>query len=549
MAKMIAAPTEPVGFATHPDRYHHWRLEIQGQIATLWMDVREDKPLREGYALKLNSYDLGVDIELADAIERLRFEHPEVNVVVIRSGRDRVFSAGANIHMLGLSPHGFKINFCKFTNETRLGIEDASRSSGLKFMAALNGVTAGGGYELALACDDLLLVDDGSSAVSLPEVSLLGVLPGTGGLTRVVDKRGVRRDHADIFCTLQEGVKGQRAVDWKLVDAIAPRSKFEAVVGERSRELAKAATPRSGPGVVLRELEVESSENARRYKYVSLEMDRDRRTATVTVRGPETGEPETADALRQRGCDTWSLRAFRELDDALLYLRFNEDTLGMVILKTSGDPERVLAADRVLDKLRPDWFARENVLYQARVLRRLDLTARSFFALIEPGSCFAGSLFELVLASDRSYLLDDPSIRMALGPLNAGDFPMSHGLSRLEAHFSGDESRVEAALYQGSFNPAEADAAGLVTARLDEIDYEDEVRVAIEERASLSPDALTGMEASLRFPGLETADAKIFGRLSAWQNWIFFRPNAVGEHGALKVYGKPERASFDWKRT
>jgi benzoyl-CoA-dihydrodiol lyase len=549
MAKTLALTPEPVGFATHPDCYRHWRLETKGEVATLWMDVRDDKPLREGYALKLNSYDLGVDIELADAIERLRFEHPEAKVVVIRSAKERVFSAGANIHMLGLSPHGFKINFCKFTNETRLGIEDASRESGLKFLAALNGVTAGGGYELALACDDLVLVDDGSSAVSLPEVSLLGVLPGTGGLTRVVDKRGVRRDHADIFCTLQEGVKGQRAVDWKLVDAIAARSKFEEVIGERARALARTATTRSGPGVVLRELEIESTPNARRYKYVTLDMDRDRRTVTLTVRGPEAGEPETTEALRERGSDAWSLRAFRELDDALLYLRFNEEMLGMIILKTSGDPERVLAADRVLDKLRSDWFAHEVLLYQARVLRRLDLTARSFFALIEPGSCFAGSLFELALAADRNYVLDLPEIRMALGPLNAEDFPMTHGLSRLEAHFSGDESRVEAALYQGSFNPAEADAAGLVTARLDEIDYEDEVRVAIEERASMSPDALTGMEASLRFPGLETADAKIFGRLSAWQNWIFFRPNAVGEHGALKVYGKPERAAFDWKRT
>jgi len=549
MTKTLAITTEPVGFATHPDRYHHWRLETDGEIATLWMDVREDKPLRQGYSLKLNSYDLGVDIELADAVLRVRFEHPEVKVVVVKSAKERVFSAGANIHMLGLSPHGFKINFCKFTNETRLGIEDASRSSGIKFLAALNGVTAGGGYELALACDDLVLVDDGSSAVSLPEVSLLGVLPGTGGLTRVVDKRGVRRDHADIFCTLQEGVRGQRAVDWKLVDAVAPRSKFEAVVGERSRVLAQEASPRSGPGVVLRDLEVETSDNARRYKYVTLEMDRNRRTATLTVRGPEAPDPDTADALRARGSDAWSLRAFRELDDALLFLRFNEETLGVVLLKTVGDPEHVLASDRALDGLRSDWFAREILLHQARVLRRLDLTARSFFALIEPGSCFAGSLFELALASDRSYVLDNPSIRLALGPLNAEDYPMTHDLSRLEAHFSGDESRVEAALYQGAFNPAEADAAGLVTARLDEIDYEDEVRVAIEERASLSPDALTGMEASLRFPGLETPDAKIFGRLSAWQNWIFFRPNAVGEHGALKVYGKPERASFDWKRT
>ena len=549
MAKTLAEATKPVSFATHPDLYRHWRVQIEGEVATLWMDVREDKPLREGYALKLNSYDLGVDIELADAVERMRFEHPEVKVVVIRSAKDRVFSAGANIHMLGLSPHGFKINFCKFTNETRLGIEDASRSSGVKFLAALNGVTAGGGYELALACDDLVLVDDGSSAVSLPEVALLGVLPGTGGLTRVVDKRGVRRDHADIFCTLQEGVRGQRAVDWKLVDAIAPRSKFEEVLEERARALAAQATPRTGPGVVLETLEVEAGEDRRRYKYVTVEMDHDQRTATLTVRGPEPGEPDTSAALRERGSDVWSLRVFREIDDALLYLRFNEDTIGLVVIKTQGDPDRVLAADRILDALRSDWFAREILLYQARVLRRLDLTARSFFALIEPESCFAGSLFELALASDRSYVLDVPPIRMALGPLNAQDYPMSHGLSRLLAHFSGDASRVEAALYQGAFTPEEADAAGLVTARLDEIDYEDEVRVAIEERASLSPDALTGMEASLRFPGLETAEAKIFGRLSAWQNWIFFRPNAVGEHGALKVYGKPERAAFDWKRT
>jgi benzoyl-CoA-dihydrodiol lyase len=550
MTETLAAAAKPVGFATHPDRYVHWRLEVAGDIATLWMDVREDKPLREGYALKLNSYDLGVDIELADAVERLRFEHPEVKVVVFRSAKDRIFSAGANIHMLGLSPHGFKINFCKFTNETRLGIEDASRGGTLRFLAALNGVTAGGGYELALACDDLVLVDDGSSAVSLPEVSLLGVLPGTGGLTRVVDKRGVRRDHADVFCTLQEGVRGQRAVDWKLVDATAPRSKFEKTVGERARALTAQVPARSGPGVPLRELEVTTGPDVRRAKYVSLEMDRQGRTATLTVRGPEPGEPETAEAYRTRGSDAWALRAFRELDDALLHLRFNEETLGVVIVKTAGDPERVLAVDRVLDRLREDWFVREILLYQARVLRRLDLTARSFFALVEPGSCFAGSVFELLLAADRSYVLDvAEGVRMALGPLNAEDYPMSHGLSRLEAHFSGDEARVEAALYQGAFTPAEADAAGLVTARLDEIDYEDEVRVAIEERASLSPDALTGMEASLRFPGLETADAKIFGRLSAWQNWIFFRPNAVGEHGALKVYGKPERAAFDWKRT
>ena len=550
MTETISTALPPVVFSTHPERYHHWRLEVQGEIATLWLDVKDDKPLREGYVLKLNSYDLGVDIELADAVERLRFEHPAVKVVVIRSAKDRVFSAGANIHMLGLSAHGFKINFCKFTNETRLGIEDASRSSGLRFLAALNGICAGGGYELALACDDLVLVDDGSSAVSLPEVSLLGVLPGTGGLTRVVDKRRVRRDHADIFCTLQEGVRGQRAVDWKLVDAVAPRSRFEHTVGERARVLAATASNRTGPGVVLPLLEVESTPDRRAYRYVTVDMHRAGRTATLTVRGPGAGEPETAEAYRARGAHAWAFRAFRELEDAILWLRFNEETLGLVVIRTEGDLDRVLAVDTTLDRLRDDWFVREVLLYQARVLRRLDLTARSLFALVEPGSCFGGCLFELVLAADRSYLLDGGAEpRTALGPLNARDYSMTHGLTRLAAHFSGDEGAVRAALGRGTFSPAEAEAAGVVTARLDRIDYEDEVRVAIEERASLSPDALTGMEASLRFPGLENADAKIFGRLSAWQNWIFFRPNAVGEHGALKVYGKPERAAFDWRRT
>ena len=540
---------EPVRFQTHPDRYRHWKLEIDGGFATLWMDVQEDLPLRHGYVLKLNSYDLGVDIELADAVERIRFEHPEVKTVILKSSKDRIFCSGANIHMLGMSAHGFKINFCKFTNETRLGIEDASQNSGIKFLAALNGVTAGGGYELALACDDLVLVDDGSSAVSLPEIPLLGVLPGTGGLTRVVDKRKVRRDHADVFCTLQEGMKGQRVVDWKLVDALAPRSRFEEVVAERAEVLKSQAADRKGPGVVWTKVEVEEEDDVRRYRYVTVNMDREGRTATLVIQGPGSDEPAKAEAYRQRGTGCWALQAFRELDDALLHLRFNEAELGLLLLKTEGDLDRVLEVGRTLDSLRDDWFIKEILLYQARVLRRLDLMARSIFALIEPGSCFGGPLLELVLAADRSYMLEEGDSRIALSKLNHGDYPMAHGVSRLVAHFSGDMDMVERSADLEVLDPGDAEDAGLVTAVLDEIDYEDEVRVAIEERVSLSPDALTGMEASLRFPGVENMDCKIFGRLSAWQNWIFIRPNAVGKHGALKVYGKPERPSFDWTRT
>ncbi len=540
----------PVGFDTHPGRYQHWSLAVDGPIATLTLDVREDAPLRDGYLLKLNSYDLGVDIELADAVERIRFEHPSVKTVVIRSAKDRVFSSGANIHMLGLSPHGFKVNFCKFTNETRLGMENASEHSGIKFVAALNGIAAGGGYELALACDEMVLVDDGSSAVSLPEVPLLGVLPGTGGLTRVVDKRRVRRDRADVFCTLQEGIKGKRAVEWGLVDALAPRSRFDEVIAERAAALAEAASDRDTPGIEWTPLEVDQGEVYRRYRFVTVEMDREGRKATVTVRGPSEDEPTTAAGFRERGAGAWALRAFRELDDAILHLRFNEPTLGLLVLKTEGDGERVLEVDRALNSLRGDWLVREILLYQARVLRRLDLTARSLFALVEPGSCFAGSLLEMALAADRIYALDaGDEPRLSTGPLNLRDFPMIHGPSRLEVRFYGEPDRVKEILGTGWMTAAEAEEAGMVTAALDDIDYEDEVRVAIEERASLSPDALTGMEASLRFPGAETGECKIFGRLSAWQNWIFFRPNAVGEHGALKTYGRPERPDFDWERT
>ena len=550
--------TSPITFETDPSRYRHWRLAVEGDTARLTWDVQESGGLRPGYALKLNSYDLGVDIELNDAVERLRFEHPEVRAVVIASGKDRVFSAGANIHMLASSSHAFKVNFCKFTNETRLAIEDASAHSGQKYLAACNGIAAGGGYEIALACDEILLVDDGNSAVSLPEVPLLGVLPGTGGLTRVVDKRRVRRDHADIFCTLAEGVKGQRAVDWRLVDAVAPKSRFADLVKERAARLAAKVPARTGPGVPLAPLRPEAGADSLRYGHVVVSIDRKGRTATVTLRGPAGDPPKDAAAARREGAALWMLRLSRELSDALCRLRFNEEEVGLLILKTEGDPARVVAHDRAMAALaKDDWFAREVVLHLARTLRRLDVTARSMFALVEPGSCFAGSLYEVALAADRIYALDDPDrpATIALGPLNFGALPMGHGPTRLQIRYLGDPEALAglagkvAADGEARFDVAAALQAGLLTVAADAIDYDDEVRVAIEERASLSPDALTGMEASLRFPGAETADTKIFGRLSAWQNWIFQRPNAVGDHGALKCYGRPERPSFDWRRT
>jgi len=548
----------PLTFETEPARYRHWKLETQGDVATLTWDVQESQPLRPGYALKLNSYDLGVDIELADAVERLRFEHPEVRAVVVRSGKERVFSAGANIHMLASSQHGFKVNFCKYTNETRLAIEDASAHSGQKYLAACNGIAAGGGYELALACDEILLVDDGNSAVSLPEVPLLGVLPGTGGLTRLVDKRRVRRDHADVFCTLAEGVKGQRAADWRLVDSIAPRSRFEAAVAERAARLAAAGPARTGPGVRLTPLKTDIGRDLWTYSTVAVGLDRKGRTATLTLRGPADEPPADAAAARAQGAGLWMLRLSRELSDALLRLRFNEEEIGVVLIKSIGDPDRVARHDAAISALaRSDWFAREVILHLARTLRRLEVTARSLFALVEPGSCFAGSILETALAADRIYALDDPKrpVTLMLTGLNFGALPMGHGLTRLQARFLGDPARLSemqakaAAGGAPRFDAAAALEAGLVTVAADEIDYEDEVRVAIEERASLSPDALTGMEASLRFPGAETMETKVFGRLSAWQNWIFQRPNAVGDQGALKCYGKPERPAFDWKRT
>jgi benzoyl-CoA-dihydrodiol lyase len=540
----------PVRFETHPSRYVHWRLEVEPPLARLVMDVEEDRGLRPGYPLKLNSYDLGVDIELADAIQRLRFEHPEVRAVVLTSAKDRVFCSGANIYMLGSSTHSFKVNFCKYTNETRLGLEDASAHSGLKSLAAVNGACAGGGYELALACDEIALVDDRNSAVSLPEAPLLGVLPGTGGLTRLVDKRKVRRDLADVFSSLGEGVKGKRAVAWRLVDEAVPLSRFATRVPEKAQALAAAAASRSGPGVELKPLGGSYGEGGVEHRHVSLQVDAASRVARLIVRGPEAGEPETAAAMRERGSELWSLRAFRELDDVLLDLRFNRPEIGVVVLETRGEVERVLAADRALARSQDDWFAVEVLHHLKRVLKRLDVTARSFLAVIDQGSCFAGSLFELALAADRAYMLaGDGGPAVALSELNGGPLPMSNGLSRLATRFLGEPAKAEAIAVGEALDAEAALDAGLVTFAPDDIDWEDEVRLAVEERASLSPDALTGMEANLRFSGPETMETKIFGRLSAWQNWIFQRPNAVGEHGALTLYGKPERPRFNWPRT
>ncbi|HVQ28781.1 MAG TPA: 2,3-epoxybenzoyl-CoA dihydrolase [Vicinamibacteria bacterium] len=542
-------PAPPVRFETSPDRYVHWRLEVEAPLARLVMDVQEEAPLRPGYTLKTNSYDLGVDLELADAIARLRFEHPEVRAVVITSGQDRIFCSGANIYMLGASTHSFKVNFCKYTNETRLALEDASAHSGLKSLGAVNGACAGGGYELALACDEVLLVDDSSSAVSLPEVSLLAVLPGTGGLTRVTDKRRVRRDLADVFSSLGEGVKGKRAVQWRLVDETVPLSRFPARVGERALALAALSEEKAGPGVPLRPLDGSYGDEGIRHRYVTLEVDAGARVGRLTLHGPGEGEPEDPAALRERGSDLWALRAFRELDDVLLDLRFNRPEIGTIVLQTRGDAARVLAADAVLHANRSDWFVKEVVHHMKRVLKRLDLTARSLFALVDDDSCFAGCLFELALAADRSYMLaKGGGPRVSVSEANRGALPMANGLSRLATRFLGEPER--AALAAGSsFDAEEALAAGLVTFAPDEIDWDDEVRLALEERASLSPDALTGMEANLRFAGPETMETKIFGRLSAWQNWIFQRPNAVGDKGALTLYGKPERARFTWPRT
>jgi benzoyl-CoA-dihydrodiol lyase len=541
-----------VSFETSPDRYRHWKLTFDGPVATLSMDVQEDAGLSPEYRLKLNSYDLGVDIELADAVQRIRFEHPEVHAVVITSLKERVFCAGANIFMLRGSTHAWKVNFCKFTNETRLAIEDASANSGIRFLAALNGICAGGGYELALACDEILLVDDGNSAVSLPETPLLGVLPGTGGLTRVVDKRKVRRDLADVFGTVAEGVKGKRAVEWRLVDAIYPTSQFRQRVAARAQDLAmKSDRPASGPGITLAPLNPTVTGDRVRYSTVDLEIDRDKRVATLTVTGPSGHQPADAAGIQAMGDQFWALRAFRELDDAILRLRIAEPLIGTVVIKTRGDHDIMLRVDDLLLSNRDHWLVREIVHFIKRTLKRIDLTSRSFFALIEPDSCFAGTLFELALAADRSYMLDDPEQEntIALSPMNRL-FAMSNGLTRLETRFLAQPEQVDKVLEGGGpFEAREALDAGLVSFAPDDIDWEDEVRLAIESRVALSPDALTAMEANLRFAGPETMETKIFGRLTAWQNWIFIRPNAVGAKGALTAYGSQSRPEFDFNRT
>ena len=537
------SPTEYVDFRTEPSRYRHWKLSVEGRIATLVMDVQEDAGIRPGYKLKLNSYDLGVDIELHDALQRIRFEHPEVGSVVITSAKPRVFSSGANIYMLGLSSHAWKVNFCKFTNETRNGMEDSSAHSGLKFIAACNGSTAGGGYELTLACDEIVLVDDRSSAVSLPEVPLLGVLPGTGGLTRLTDKRHVRRDLADVFCTTPEGVQGQRARQWGLVDAVVKPQDFNTYVGSRALALAELTDrPKDADGVELTRIE--------RYRYVDVEMDTQRRTATITIKAPDSRSPASIPEILEAGAAWWPLQMSRELDDAILSLRINQLELGLWIFRTEGDGKNVIDVDSALFQNRGHWFVREVIGMMRRTFARIDVTSRSIYALVEPGSCFSGSLMELALAADRVYMLDDPHTTIALSEMNFSGLEAANGLTRAGARFYSDESRISELRKRigNALGPREAAEMGLVTFTPDELDWNDEIRLAIESRLALSPDAMTGLEANLRFGEHENMDSRIFGRLSAWQNWIFTRPNAVGPAGALKVYGTGSRARFDWER-
>ena len=553
-----SAPQERrwIFYDTGPDRYAHWKLTFDGPVATLALGVDEDRGLMPGYKLKLNSYDLGVDIELADALQRIRFEHPVVGCVVMTSSRERIFCSGANIFMLGLSTHAWKVNFCKFTNETRNGIEDSSRNSGLKFVAACNGTTAGGGYEMALACDEILLIDDRSSAVSLPEVPLLGVLPGTGGLTRVTDKRHVRRDHADIFCKLVEGVRAPRAKEWRLIDDYAKPQQFVAKVRERAAALAKQSDrPKDAQGVALLPLKRTIDDAGIHYTHVDVHFDRKARNATLTVAAPSSTPPSDLDAIRAQGAAWWPLAMARELDDAILLLRTNEPELGTWVLKTTGDAAHALAADATLDRFKADWFVRETIGMLRRTLARLDVTSRTLYALIEPRSCFAGTLLELALAADRSYMLalaadDAAAPTIALSTMNFGSYPMVNGQYRLAARFYEEDAQIAAAksaLGRMLAAPAAMDL-GLVTTAPDDLDWADEIRIALEERASLSPDALTGMEANLRFGVTETMETRVFGRLSAWQNWIFIRPNAVGENGALKIFGTGSKARFDWQR-
>src|SRR5581483_6976187 len=568
METALATDTEKqlVDFQTHPSRYQHWQLKFDGPIATLLMETKEDGGIRPGYKLKLNSYDLGVDIELHDALQRIRFEHPEVRAVVITSAKQRVFCSGANIYMLGSSSHAWKVNFCKFTNETRNGIEDASRSSGLKFIAACNGTTAGGGYELALSCDEILLIDDRSSAVSLPEVPLLGVLPGTGGLTRVTDKRKVRRDLADIFCTTPEGVQGRRAKEWRLVDDVVKPAQWNDHIQKRAQELANESDrPQNERGVELKPLKREIDERGYHYEFVDVGFDREARAATITVRAPEAAGAKTLAEIKSAGASWWPLQMARELDDAILMLRTNELELGLWLFKTKGNADAVLQIDRQLFEHRSDWFVREVIGMLRRTFARLDVSSRSMYAIVEENSCFVGTLFELALAADRSYMLNLPdtpeSVFIALSEMNfdvpgegeAAAFPAlasAAGTSRLAARFYGNQQKLSELQSQigNRLTAEQAAKLELVTAAPDDLDWADELRLAIESRVALSPDALTGLEANLRFPERETMLTRVFGRLSAWQNWIFIRPNAVGQTGALKVYGTGNKAKFNWER-
>jgi benzoyl-CoA-dihydrodiol lyase len=556
VAHADASALPSVDYQIDPGRYRHYKVSYDGDVATLAIDVDEDGGIRPGYKLKLNSYDLGVDIELHDALQRIRFEHPEVRAVVLTSAKDRVFCSGANIFMLGRATHAWKVNFCKFTNETRNGIEDASRHSGLKFIAACNGTTAGGGYEIALACDEIVLIDDSASAVSLPEVPLLGVLPGTGGLTRITDKRKVRRDLADIFCTTTEGVRGQRAKDWRLVDAVVKPSEFATYVQRRAHALAAGSDrPRGAKGVTLPPLSRTIDASGYHYAFVDVAIDRAARQATITVTAPLQSQPDCIAGIEDAGATWWPLQMGRELDDAILMLRTNALDIGTWVLKTRGSSEFVLAVDATLNDLREHWLVRETIGLLRRTLARLDVSSRTLIALVDGGSCFAGTLLELALAADRTYMLDLPddpaaSPRIALSPMNFGDYPRVDGRSRIESRFYGDVAPISDARAAIGRRLAAGDAAalGLITIALDDLDWHDEIRIVLEERSSMSPDALTGMEANLRFGGLETMETRIFGRLSAWQNWIFVRPNAVGETGALKVFGTGNKARFNWER-
>ena len=552
-----AAQTEQasrrINFATSPEQYRHWRLEVDGAVARLTMQVREDAPLHPGYELKLNSYDMGVDIELYDAVQRLRFERPEVGAVVVTSGHERVFCAGANIRMLAQADHSLKVNFCKFTNETRNAIEDASAHSGQRYVCAVNGPAAGGGYELALACDHIILIDDGSSTVALPELPLLAVLPGTGGLTRLVDKRRVRRDHADFLCTASEGVRGPRALEWRLVDELAPRSRFDAAVAERAAQFAaEGVRPAAGQGIKLPPLAREFNGDSVAYEHVTIRIDRDLGAAFFEVRGPDSPPPRDDEEIRSEGARFWPLAVARELDDAILHLRANEGGVGTWVFRTSGDADLVEAYDKLLLDNSGHWLAREITLYLKRTLKRLDVSSRSLVALVEPGSCFAGTLLELALAADRCYMLDgalddgEEPAAVRLTGMNFGPLPMVNGLTRAGGRFL-DTDELDEHIGR-NLDAQDAYELGLVTFIPDDIDWEDEVRLALEERASFSPDALTGMEANLRFGGPETLESKIFGRLSAWQNWIFQRPNASGSQGALQAYGTGARAEFDRRR-